>query len=231
MPFVAKEWSAVDAFFEGALLEEEPVLDDVLAKCAAAGLPEHQVSPPQAKFLYLLTKLRGARRVLEIGTLGGYSGIWFARAVPPDGEVVTIEVEPTFAELAAENFAAAGVADKIDLKVGDANDVLPSLLDGPPFDLVFVDADKKSNVAYLEWTLALTRPGAAIVLDNVARAGAVADPDSTDPSVLGTRAALDWIGRCPRLEATALQTVGTKGYDGFALALVRERRAEHDDAT
>jgi len=138
--------------------------------------------------------------------------------VPEDGQVVTIEVDPAYAELAAQNFKAAGVSAKIDLRVGDANHVLPSV--AGPFDLVFIDADKKSNVNYLEWALKLTEHGAAIILDNVARGGAVADAHSDDPSVRGTRAALDWIQRCPRLQATALQTVGSKGYDGFALALV-----------
>jgi predicted O-methyltransferase YrrM len=209
---------AVDAYLGEVLHFADPVLDAVLAANAAAGLPAIDVSPAQGRMLGLLVAMAGARRVLEIGTLGGYSTICLARALPGGGRVVTIEREAAHAAVARDNFARAGLGDRIELRLGPALDVLPTL-EGP-FDLVFIDADKPSNTAYFDWALRLTRPGSVIVFDNVIRNGAVADRGSTDPNVQGAQAALALLGGHPRLRATAIQTVGAKGWDGFALAVV-----------
>ncbi|MEU0755091.1 O-methyltransferase [Streptomyces albogriseolus] len=220
----ARTWNAVDDWFTGRLLGDDP--DEALAAALrdsdAAGLPPIAVSPLQGKLLQLLARLTGARRVLEIGTLGGYSTIWLGRALPADGRLVTLEYDPRHAEVAVRNIARAGLAGRVEVRVGPALESLPKLADEqpPPFDLVFIDADKANNPHYVEWALRLTAAGSLIVLDNVVRGGRVADPENTDPDVVGTRAALDLFGSHPRLDATAVQTVGAKGYDGFALARV-----------
>jgi predicted O-methyltransferase YrrM len=199
-------WVEVDEYIGSRLLRDAPVVDH-------ADLPRHDVSPPQGALLELLARMVGARAILEIGTLAGYSTLWLARALPPGGRLVTLEADPYHAEVARANLA--GIAEVI---AGPALETLPTL-EGP-FDLVFIDADKRSNARYLEWALRLSRRGTLIVADNVIRDGAVADPASQDPSVIGVRAFFDAVAAEPRLRATAIQTVGAKGYDGFALALV-----------
>ena len=220
----ARTWNAVDDWFTGRLLGDDP--DEALAAALrdsdAAGLPPIAVSPLQGKLLQLLARLTGARRVLEIGTLGGYSTLWLGRALPADGRLVTLEYDPRHAEVAVRNIARAGLAGRVEVRVGPALESLPKLADEqpPPFDLVFIDADKANNPHYVEWALRLTAAGSLIVLDNVVRGGRVADPDNSDADVLGTRAALEMFGTHPRLDATAVQTVGVKDHDGFALARV-----------
>jgi predicted O-methyltransferase YrrM len=213
-----EQWSAVDRYLEEIFVPADPVLDGALERSRAAGLPAIDVSPSQGKLLHLLALLRGARRILEIGTLGGYSAIWLARALPPGGRLVTLEVDPNHARIAAENLALAGVADRVEIVVGPALETLPKL-EGP-FDFVFIDADKASLTEYVEHALALSRPGTAIVIDNVIRKGQVIDGESDDPSVRGVRRMNERLAREPRLRATAIQTVGRKGYDGFTLAVV-----------
>jgi predicted O-methyltransferase YrrM len=214
------DWSDVDDYLVGRLLPDDPVLTAALAASDAAGLRAINVTAPQGRFLNLLARILGARRILEVGTLGGYSTIWLARALPADGRLVTLEIDPATAEVARSNLARAGLQDVAEVQVGPAIDLLPGLAGDSPYDLVFIDADKPSNPDYLQWALRLTRPGSVIVVDNVVRGGAVADDASDDPMVLGTRRMMDMVAAEPRLDATALQTVGAKGYDGFLLALV-----------
>lgn len=216
------QWAAVDDWFSDRLVPVDPVLDAALDANTRAGLPAHDVSPSQGRLLQLLALVRGARRILEIGTLGGYSTICLARTLPAGGTVVTIEADPAHAEVARSNVARAGLADLVDIRVGAALDVLPQLVaeDRGPFDLVFIDADKPNNPQYLTWALRLAAPGTVLVADNVVRNGAVIDADSPDPSVQGIRHFTEQLAAEPRLSATAIQTVGTKGYDGFILALV-----------
>ncbi|MGA5050788.1 O-methyltransferase [Streptomyces cellulosae] len=220
----ARLWNAVDDYFAEQLLGGDPddALEAALRESDAAGLPPIAVSPLQGKLLQLLARIQGARRVLEIGTLGGYSTIWLGRALPADGRLVTLEYDPRHAEVAVRNIARAGLAEQVEVRVGPALESLPKLADEqpPPFDLVFIDADKANNPHYVEWALRLTAAGSLIVLDNVVRGGRVADPDNSDADVLGTRAALEMFGTRPRLDATAVQTVGVKDHDGFALARV-----------
>lgn len=211
-----ESWTAVDAYVEERLAPDGP--REALAANAEAGLAAIDVSPAQGKWLHLLARMIGARRVLEIGTLGGYSTIWMARALPAGGRIVTVELDPRTAAVAQANFARAGVADRVDLRIGAALDVLPTL-DGP-FDLVFIDADKANNARYAEWALKLSRPGTVIVCDNVVREGRVLDAGSDEPAITGTRDLFDFLGAEPRLSATAIQTVGRKGWDGFAIAVV-----------
>lgn len=215
-------WSAVDSYFAERLIPVDAELDAVLAANAKAGLPPHDVSPLQGRFLELLVRVTKASRVLEIGTLGAYSTIWMARALPPHGRIVTLEAAPFHAQVARANLKRAGVADRVDLLEGPALETLPQLLkeQESPFDLVFIDADKPANPAYLEWALTLTRPGSLIIGDNVVREGGVIDEGSTDPGVIGARRFTDMLAAEPRLVATAMQTVGSKGWDGFAMALV-----------
>lgn len=222
----ADRWAEVDGYLADLLLPPDAVLDEVLRSTAGA-LPLHHVSPLQGKLLHLLARLTRATRILELGTLGAYSTIWLARALPPGGRLVTIEALSLHAAFARENLTRAGLADVVDLRVGPALDVLPLLAaEGQdPFDLVFIDADKPNNPAYVEWALRLSRPGALLVLDNVVRDGAVVDAGSADPRVQGVRRSLELLAADPRVDATALQTVGQKGWDGFALALVREAPA------
>ncbi|NBH03668.1 O-methyltransferase [Amycolatopsis sp. SID8362] len=215
-----KTWAEVDDYLAGALLAPDPVLDDALADSAAAGLPSIAVAPNQGKLLNLLARLSGARRILEIGTLGGYSTIWLARALPAGGKLVTCEYEPKHAEVAKANLARAGFGEDVaEIRVGAALDTLPTLTG--PFDFVFIDADKVNLANYVRAALELSRPGTTIVVDNVVRQGRVADAGSDDPNVRGARAMFDVLAAEPRLDATAVQTVGTKGHDGFVLAIVR----------
>jgi predicted O-methyltransferase YrrM len=216
-------WSEVDAYFAQHLLEPDDTLQQVLAANSTAGLPAIDVSPVQGKLLYLQAKMIGARRVLEIGTLGGYSTIWLARALPADGKIVTLELEPRHAEAARRNFATAGVANKIEVIVGPAAASLEALRQKKvePFDFVFIDADKASTATYFRSALELCHPGSVIVTDNVVRKGQVVDASSTDPSVRGMRAFAEALANERRVEATIVQTVGTKGYDGFIVARVR----------
>lgn len=215
-------WTAVDTYFCDALIPFDPVLSDALRDSDAAGLPQHNVSPTQGKFLHLLAKLKGAQRILEIGTLGGYSTIWLARALPVGGSLVSLEANPTAAGVAKANIARAGLAHVVDIRLGKAADSLAMLTQQrvAPFDLIFIDADKPNNPSYLEWSLKLSRPGTVIIGDNVVRNGAVADAASNDPNVLGVRRFFDLMAENPRLSATAIQTVGSKGYDGFSMAVV-----------
>ncbi|MFF1799183.1 O-methyltransferase [Kitasatospora sp. NPDC058263] len=221
-PTPQQTWTAVDDYFNGLLVEEDAALLAAVADSEAAGLPPHQVAPNQGKLLALLARVHGARRVLEIGTLGGYSTIWLARALPEGGRVVTLEADERCAAVATRNLERAGLAPVVDLRTGPALDTLPQLEQegAEPFDLVFIDADKPSNPDYLEWALRLTRPGSLIIGDNVVRDGAVTDETSTDPRVQGVRRFTELIAAHPRLTATAVQTVGEKGYDGFVVALV-----------
>jgi predicted O-methyltransferase YrrM len=218
-------WSNVDKYFTDLLVPSDPALNAALADTDAAGLPQHNVAPNQGKLLQLLAKICGARTILEIGTLGGYSTIWLARALPAGGRLVTLEANPKHAEVAFANIVRAGLASVVDLRAGKAVDILPRLAaEGiAPFDLIFIAADKPSNPEYLGWSLKLSRPGTVIIGDNVVRNGAVTDSSSTDPNVQGVRRFLQLISSEPRLSATALQTVGSKGYDGFAIAIVQER--------
>ena len=215
-------WQAVDDYVAETIVAPDPALEQALAANAAAGLPSIDVSAPQGKLIHLLARMMGARRALEIGTLGGYSTIWLASALPHDGRLVTLERSARHAEVARKNVARAGLAAKVEVRTGAALDALPRIeAEGlGPFDFVFIDADKTNNGAYLQWALKLSRPGTAIMVDNVVRDGEVADARSADPDVVGVRRMFDLIAREPRLSATAIQTVGAKGWDGFALALV-----------
>ena len=217
-----RRWSAVDAYFTRTVVGQDGALEAALAANAAAGLPQIDVSPPHGKLLHLLARMAGARKALEIGALGGYSAIWIARALPPEGRLVTLEADETHAKVAQENVARAGLTGKVDIRVGPALDNLPKVeAEGlGPFDFVFIDADKSNNANYLAWALRLSRPGTVIVVDNVVREGAIVDPAAPDPGTAGVRQMFDMMAREPRLQATAIQTVGAKGWDGFALAVV-----------
>jgi predicted O-methyltransferase YrrM len=217
------DWAAVDAYLGGLLVAPDPALDAALAASAAAGLPAIEVSPAQGKFLHLLARLHGATTILELGTLGGYSTIWLARALPAGGRLVTLEADPHHAEVALANLAHAGLDADVELRVGPALDSLAILEEegAGPFDLVFVDADKERIPEYHEWALRLTRPGSVIIVDNVVRQGRITDPDDPDPRVRGVRRFLAALGGDDRVDATALQTVGRKGHDGFVLMRVR----------
>ncbi len=199
------------------------MLVEALAANAAAGLPSIDVSPPQGKLIHLLARMTGARKALEIGALGGYSTIWLARALPDDGKLVTLELDERHAAVALENITRAGLAGKVEVRTGQALAILPKIeAEGlAPFDFVFIDADKTHNPEYLAWALRLARPGTAIVVDNVVREGEVVDAASADPDVIGVRRMFEMMAREPRLSATAIQTVGAKGWDGFALAIVK----------
>lgn len=217
-----EQWTAVDRCFGDLLAPPDPALEETLQASAAAGLPPINVSPTQGKLLLLLARVQGARAILEIGTLGGYSTIWLARALPADGRLITLEADPKHADIARANIARAGLADVVELRVGRALETLPRLAaEGHgPFDVIFIDADKVSTPEYVAWALTLSRRGSLIIVDNVVRDGAVADADSGDPAIQGVRRSIDLLAAEPRVSATAIQTVGGKGYDGFALALV-----------
>jgi predicted O-methyltransferase YrrM len=209
----------VDEFLDTTVVGDDPALSAALEASDAAGLPRIAVSAQQGKFLSLLAGAIKARSVLEIGTLGGFSTIWLARGVGPDGRVLTLEYEPKHAEVARANIDRAGVGDRVEVVVGPALETLPTVTDGP-FDLVFIDADKENNAGYLEWALRLTHPGSVIVVDNVIRDGAILSPDPDD-KVRATRRTLEMMGEHPELDTAVLQTVGAKHWDGFALALVK----------
>jgi predicted O-methyltransferase YrrM len=215
-------WDAVDNYFEKMLIPHDSVLDDALAACFAANLPAIQVSSVQGKLLHLLARIMGARNILEIGTLGGYSTIWMARALPEGGRIITLEADPKHAEVARKNFARAGVEGKIELRLGKALETLPQVAtDGRgPFDMFFIDANKSNMPEYFEWSLKLARRGSVIIADNVVREGAVLDGNSKDADIQGIRRFLEMVGKEKRVSGTALQTVSTKNYDGFALVLV-----------
>jgi predicted O-methyltransferase YrrM len=216
-------WADVDQYLEIRLGAEDEVLRRAQQAAADAGLPAISVTPMQGKFLHVLARLMGARRVLEIGSLGGYSAIWLGRALPSDGKLYTLEVSPHHARVAGANIADAGLAERVEVVVGPALSTLPALaadLGPASFDLTFIDADKPNNAAYFAWALRLTRPGGAIVVDNVVRNGGVADAASQDPNVLGTQHLFEAMAAQAGITASALQTVGTKGYDGFAIAFV-----------
>ncbi|MGY1580219.1 O-methyltransferase [Streptomyces sp. MN13] len=218
----SQTWHAVDEYFSSRLSPDDEPLKAALRDSEAAGLPAIGVTAPQGKLLQLLAQVAGARAILEIGTLGGYSTIWLGRALPSDGMLISLEYSAKHAEVAARNIARAGLEKIVEVRVGAALETLPQLADEnpPPFDLVFIDADKANNAHYVEWALRLTRAGSLIVVDNVVRGGRIADPDDDEPDVRGTRAALELIASHPRLTGTAIQTVGPKGYDGFAVARV-----------
>ncbi|MDO0927918.1 O-methyltransferase [Streptomyces sp. TG1A-8] len=218
----SQPWDDVDFYFTSHLAPEDDALRAAVRENEAAGLPDISITATQGKFLQLLAQVQGARTVLEIGTLGGYSTIWLARALPADGRLISLEYSARHAEVATRNLARAGLDRIAEVRVGPALESLPKLADEnpAPFDLVFIDADKSNNPHYVEWALRLTRTGSLIVVDNVVRGGRVADAANTEPDVVGTRAAIELIAAHPRLSGTAVQTVGAKGYDGFALARV-----------
>ena len=215
-------WIAVDEYFGGLLAPVDAQLEATLAANREAELPAIDVSPLLGKFLHVLVQIIQPRRVLEIGTLGGYSTIWMARGLPEDGRIVSLEFSPKHADVARKNLENAGMLGRVDLRVGRALDSLPGLESSGagPFDLIFIDADKPSNPQYLEWALKLSRPGTTIVVDNVVRDGKIIDAESADPDIQGTRRMTEIIAAEPRLSATVVQNVGVKGYDGFVLAVV-----------
>jgi len=215
-------WSAVDHYIAGLLVPADPVLDATLQASAYAGLPSIQVSPLQAKLLHVLARLQGARNILEIGTLGGYSAIWLARALPPGGRLLTLEADAKHADVARASFARAGLTGVIELRLGPALDTLPQIAaEGHgPFDLIFIDANKNHMAEYFDWALKLSRRGSVIIADNVIRNGGVIDTASTDPDIQGVRRFNERLAAESRVSATEIQTVGSKGYDGFALAVV-----------
>jgi len=214
---------AVDDYVTGLLVGENDFLTQALKDSEAAGLPSIAVSPAQGKFLSLLAMACGAKRILEIGTLGGYSTLWMAQTLPREGRLITLEFEPLHAEVARQNLKRAGLADKIDIRVGAAADSLKTLAQEKqaPFDLIFIDADKDNYPVYLELVLPLTRPGTMLIADNIVREGELINRESTDPRVQGVRQFCEQLANHPQLESTVIQTVGSKGYDGFAMAIVR----------
>ena len=215
-------WTAVDRYITDLLAPNDDALEAALKASTAAGLPEIQVAPNQGKLLNMLARVQGARAILEIGTLGGYSTIWLARALPKDGRLITLEADPKHAEVARANIARAGLDGIVDVRLGPALETLPKVAaeNKGPFDLVFIDADKASIPDYFTWALKLTRPGSLIIVDNVVRGGAVIEPGSEDPSVQGVRKFLSMLAAEPRATGTAIQVLGSKGYDGLAIALV-----------
>jgi predicted O-methyltransferase YrrM len=215
-------WTAVDSYFADELMPADPVLDAALAASEAAGLPAIAVAPNQGKMLNLLARIHGATRILEIGTLGGYSTIWLARALPEGGRLTTLEYDPKHADVARANLERAGLSDKVEVRVGTALEALDAMIASGegPYDLVFIDADKPNNPHYFRRALSLSRKGSVIICDNVVRNGAVIDADHPDERVQGSRRFAEAVAAEPRVEATVVQTVGSKGYDGFALALV-----------
>jgi predicted O-methyltransferase YrrM len=221
-----EKWTEVDRYITEMLVHPDSALDAALLSSAKAGLPAINVSPPQGMMLMLLARVQGARRILEVGTLGGYSTIWLARGLPSRGRLTTLELDPTHARIAAANIARAGLSRIVEIRQGPALDTLPKLeAEGKgPYDLFFVDADKPSNPEYFSWALRLSRPGSLIIVDNVIRDGEVVDERSRDPNVQGVRRLNEMMAAEPRVMATEIQTVGAKGYDGFAVALVLPSR-------
>jgi predicted O-methyltransferase YrrM len=213
-------WDAVDDYITDCLVAGDPVLDAALAASEAAGLPQINVAPNQGKLLMLLARAIGARRILEIGTLGGYSTIWLARSLSPGGRLITLEANPAYAEIACANIARAGLEAMVEVRVGRAIDTLPALAAEGPFDLIFIDADKPGTPGYFQWAVKLSRRGSLIIVDNVVREGAVLDAQSDDASVQGMRRFFELAATDPRVSGTAIQTVGAKGHDGLAILLV-----------
>ena len=218
-------WRRVDTYLTETLVGHDADLESAVAEQNSAGLPAIEVAPVSGKLLHLLVRISGARRVLEIGTLGAYSTIWMARGIPDEGTVVTIEAEPANAAIARANLDRAGVGEKVDIRIGRGDEVLPTLQDEPPFDFVFIDADKESNTIYIDWAARLGHPGTVVVVDNVGRGGEVANPATTASHVIGTQRGLEMLGRDPRFDATALQTLDLKGWDGVAIAVVTDAAA------
>jgi len=218
------QWDAVERFLTDTLVPMDPALTSALEDSQAAGLPQINVTPNEGKLLHMLALSQSAGAILEVGTLGGFSAIWLARALPAGGRLISLELEPLHAQVARRNLDRAQLSSVVEVRQGPAADSLSDLVreGAGPFDLVFIDADKPSNPDYFRWALRLTRAGSLIVVDNVVRQGDVTDADSSDPAVRGTREVLELMGRESRVTATAIQTVGSKGYDGFALALVLE---------
>ncbi|GAA4352096.1 O-methyltransferase [Microbacterium rhizosphaerae] len=223
-----ENWRRVDAYFTDTLVGHDEALEHAVAEQEAAGLPAIEVAPVSGKLLNLLARIGGARRVLEIGTLGGYSTIWMARGIPDDGLVTTIEAEPVNASVARASIDRAGVGEKVEIRIGRGEDVLPTLTG--PYDLVFIDADKESNALYLEWAARLGHPGTVVVVDNTVRSGDVADPAASTPQIEGVRRGLEMLGADPRFDATALQTLDRKGWDGVAIAVLTDVVEGYDDA-
>lgn len=217
-----EQWAKVDEYIDKTVVQSDDALTSALEACATAGLPPISVSPSQGKLLQLLAQIHGARTILEVGTLGGYSTIWLARALPPDGRLITLELDPKHTEVAKKNIARAGLSDLVEFRVGPALELLPQLAKERrgPLDLIFIDADKASTPDYFAWALKLSRPGSVIITDNVVRGGVLADRTSADPSVRGMRRFTEMLGVESRVAATVIQTVGMKGYDGFAIARV-----------
>jgi len=216
-------WNKVDQYITERLISQDSVLDQVLLTNEQAGLPPFDVSPAQGKLLNLLVQMKGARRILEIGTLGGYSTIWMARALPSDGHIVTLELDPAHAQVAGANFSLAQVDERIELRIGDAQGQLSQMKEEgvEPFDFIFIDADKPNNPNYLQWALHFSHPGTVIIGDNVIREGEIVNKNNKDPRVVGVREFYDLLAEEPRISATAIQTVGSKGYDGFVLGVVK----------
>jgi predicted O-methyltransferase YrrM len=221
---VDERWAAVDNYFGDLMIGEDPVLDAALAASDAAGLPPIAVSPTLGKLLHLLVRATGARRILEVGTLGGYSTIWLGRALPAGGRLISLEAVDKHAEVARSNVAAAGLSEVVDIRVGPALEALPKLAaeQGDPFDLIFIDADKENNAAYFDWAIRLARQGSMIIVDNVVRDGKVLDANNPDSRVQGSRQFAELVGAQNRASATTLQMVGVKGWDGFTLAVVND---------
>lgn len=215
-----KLWTEVDEYLNSRLIGTDSILEEALDASRAAGLPDIAVAPNQGKLLHLLARIHGAKKILEIGALGGYSTIWLARALPSGGRLVTLEADPKHAEVARANIARAGFASQVELRLGKAIDTLPALEAEGPFDFIFIDADKPSTPDYFEWSLRLSRPGTVIVVDNVIREGGIIEKDSTDRSNQSVRRFHEMLAAEPRVTATSIQTVGSKGHDGFTIALV-----------
>ena len=222
-----ERWNEVDRYITDLLVRPDAALQEALDASSAAGLPPINVSPPLGKLLQILARVAGARKILEIGTLGGYSTMWLARALPADGRLITLEADQTHAEVARRNLRRAGLGDVVEVIVGNALDTLPRLAadNRGPFDLIFIDADKTNYPAYFSWALRLSRVGTLIIADNIVRKGAVADANSSDPLVQAVRRFNEVLAADPRLTATVIQTVGGKGYDGFAIAMVNATKA------
>ena len=218
-----RSWDAVDRYFGELLLPSDQALGSAVAESRKADLPDIAVAPNQGALVNLLARAMGARRILEIGTLGGYSTIWLGRSLPHDGKLITLEIDPEHAAVATRNIAKAGLSGVVEVRIGPALDLLPAIAEAGegPFDLIFIDADKPSNPDYFVWALKLSRPGSLIIVDNVVRGGAVADDDNRDRDVQGVRRLAELIAKEPRVDATVIQTVGVKGYDGLAFALVK----------
>jgi predicted O-methyltransferase YrrM len=221
-----KIWIDVDRYFSEQLHLSDPVLDAAMQANAAAELPAIDVAPNQGKFLNVLARLAHSKQILEVGTLGGYSTIWLARALPAGGRLISLEFNPKHADVAKSNIQRAGLSDRVEIRVGAALDSLHQIeKEGfAPFDFIFIDADKPNNPGYLEWAIKLSRPGTLIIVDNVVRDGEVSDASNSDPAIQGTRKMFELMSRDPRLSSTALQTVGSKGYDGFAMAIVTDQK-------